>query len=116
MVSLAECKSREQVLASPSLSVLASRSRAVTEAESPLLDASDSRALTEEEYQWIFTKWIAAHHRKYTYENFFYRYSVFKSNVDKVRAHNNSFTMELNEFADMTAQEIVDKHTGYKKH
>merc|ERR1711915_945489 len=48
-----------------------------------------------------------------------YRYSVFKSNLDTIERHNaqkgNTWTMEVNEFADLTEEEFVSTLSGYKK-
>jgi C1A family cysteine protease len=46
-----------------------------------------------------------------------YRKSVFKTNVDKIEAHNAkglSWTLGVNEFADLTSDEFFSTHLGYK--
>jgi cathepsin L len=72
----------------------------------------------EQEYQFLFSKWVAQHNKKYNHENFFYRYTVFKHNMDKVVAHNKkglSWTMAMNKFGDMTPEEFKATHTGYNR-
>jgi cathepsin L len=64
----------------------------------------------------LFSKWVAQHNKKYTHENFFYRYTVFKHNMDRIVAHNKkgkSYTMAMNSFGDMTGEEFKATHTGY---
>jgi len=73
---------------------------------------------SEQEYQFLFSKWVAQHNKKYNHENFFYRYTVFKHNMDKVVAHNKkglSWTMAMNKFGDMTPEEFKATHTGYNR-
>jgi C1A family cysteine protease len=71
---------------------------------------------SEQEYQFLFSKWVAQHSKKYTHENFFYRYTVFKHNMDKVIAHNKagkSWTLAMNKFGDMTPEEFKSTMLGY---
>jgi len=56
--------------------------------------------------------------KKYTHDEFFNRYGTFKSNMEKIRIHNNSgarFTMGVNAFADMTWEEFHSTKLGYNK-
>jgi len=72
--------------------------------------------LEEDQYQWLFTKWMAQHDKKYTADSFFYRYTVWKSNMDLIIAtnqQNNSFTLGMNAFGDMTRDEFAARN-GYK--
>jgi len=80
-----------------------------------------SHQLTETEYQDAFTKWMVGHDKHYAAEEFFYRFGVFRANLDFVRQHNDRFAQglesyitETNKFADLTSQEFRDKFTGYK--
>jgi len=71
---------------------------------------------SEQEYQFLFSKWVAQHNKKYNHENFFYRYTVFKHNMDRVVTHNKkgaSWTMAMNKFGDMTGEEFKATMTGY---
>jgi C1A family cysteine protease len=73
----------------------------------------------ETEYQQIFIKWIKEHKKTYTHDSFFPRYNVFKTNVDRVDAHNalnKSYTLGLNVFADLTKDEFKAKYVGSFKH
>jgi len=66
-------------------------------------------AFTEVEYQDTFTRWATEQGKTYAPEEFFYRYNVFKSNMDFVDAHNRAnltWTVELNKFADLTSAEF----------
>jgi len=66
----------------------------------------------------LFSKWIAQHNKKYNHENFFYRYTVFKHNMDHIVSHNKkgkSYTMAMNAFGDMTGEEFKSTHTGYNR-
>jgi len=73
--------------------------------------------LTEQEYQGLFTTFIAQHSKTYSTEEFFSRYNTFKANLDRVRAHNsdanNTFKLGINSFADMTAAEFKATKLGY---
>jgi cathepsin L len=71
---------------------------------------------SEQEYQFLCSKWVAQHNKKYNHETFFYRYTVFKHNMDKVITHNKSgksWTLAMNKFGDMTGEEFKATMTGY---
>jgi len=74
-------------------------------------------AFTEQEYQDAFTQWLVKNDKVYTPEEFFFRFGVFKANMDFVAAHNagnNTYTVELNKFADLTTGEFKAIYLGYK--
>jgi len=54
----------------------------------------------------------------YTEEEFYHRYSIFKSNYKRIVEHNQiedaGFTLEVNKFADLTDDEFIAKYTGLK--
>jgi len=53
----------------------------------------------------------------YAPEEFFYRYDVFKANMDFVENHNkgnHTYEVELNKFADLTQGEYKNIYLGYK--
>lgn len=55
--------------------------------------------------------------KTYAPEEFFYRFDVFKANMDFVDAHNKgnyTFTVALNQFADLTTGEFKNIYLGYK--
>jgi len=74
-------------------------------------------AFTEEQYQNAFTQWMVKHEKTYAPEEFFYRFDVFKANMDFVEAHNaanNTWTVGLNQFADLSSGEFKNIFLGYK--
>jgi hypothetical protein len=74
-------------------------------------------AFTEQEYQDFFTQWMVKFEKTYAPEEFFYRFDVFKANMDFVDAHNkgnNTYEVELNKFADLTVGEYKNIFLGYK--
>jgi len=74
--------------------------------------------LSEEENQFLFVAWAKQHDKVYTHDEFFTRYSIFKSNLDLIRKHNagsHSYTLAMNKFGDMTREEFKGKMTGYKR-
>lgn len=74
-------------------------------------------AFTEVEYQSAFTKWMSENDKTYAPEEFFYRYEVFKSNMDLVERHNSgnsTYTLELNKFADLTSAEFKIIYLGLR--
>jgi len=74
-------------------------------------------AYSEQESQEAFTKWMVKFEKSYAPEEFFYRYETFKANMDYVDAHNaknSSYTLGLNQFADMTTGEFKNIYLGYK--
>jgi len=73
--------------------------------------------MSENQYQWLFTKWIAQHNKQYEHDEFFYRYTVFKANFDRVHAHNQlnkTYTLAMNKFGDLTKAEFKSQYLGYK--
>jgi len=73
--------------------------------------------LQEADYQSFFTSFVKKYSKKYTTDEFFSRYAIFKANYNKIRHHNmgkHSYSMAVNEFADMTFTEFHSKMTGYK--
>jgi hypothetical protein len=82
-----------------------------------VLLAVAASAFTESEYQTAFTNWMVKYEKAYAPEEFFYRYDVFKANMDFVEAHNagnNTYTVELNKFSDLTTAEFKMIYLGYK--
>jgi len=72
--------------------------------------------LQEDEYRFLFTKWMEQHGKKYSHDDFFYRYTVFKENVARIHAHNegnSTWRMGMNSFGDLTGDEFRASHTGY---
>jgi len=102
-------------LACCALVVVAGR---VHERVSPDLESSNLSGLLESDYQSHFTGFVKQHRKKYTHDEFFSRYNIFKANLNKIRNHNKNpratYTMSVNEFADMTFTEFHAKMTGLK--
>jgi cathepsin L len=75
--------------------------------------------LKEKDYQTFFSSFVKKYSKKYTHDEFFPRYTIFKANFNKIRHHNMNakatYTMAVNEFADMTFTEFHSKMTGYKR-
>jgi C1A family cysteine protease len=69
------------------------------------------------EYETAFTKWMVENGKSYAPEEFFYRFEVFKSNMDFVEAFNaanHTSTVGLNKFADLTTGEFKLVYLGLK--
>jgi len=80
---------------------------AVASAMAPLKDA---------EYEFLFTKWASQHGKSYESTEFLHRFMVWKSNLDYVRSHNTkneSFTLAMNRFGDLTNEEFRAQYVGY---
>jgi len=71
----------------------------------------------EEEYQFMFTKFVAQYNKKYTADTFFFRYTVFKANLDKIHLSNSqkhTYTLGMNSMGDMTHSEFKEAKLGYR--
>jgi len=65
--------------------------------------------LPEAEYETQFTSWVGEFNKAYTADQFFYRYGIFRRNLDLIRNHNAkglSWEMGVNQFTDMTSEEF----------
>jgi cathepsin L len=87
------------------------------DAERVAVESKTDGAFTEEEYQMLFGKFVGQFNKKYTHDSFFYRYTVFKSNMDFIHAHNTkanaSYTLGMNDMGDMTNEEFAARN-GFK--
>jgi len=66
-------------------------------------------ALTQQEYESEFVKYVGDFHKAYTADLFFAKFQTFKANLDSIREHNAqglSWTQAVNQFADMTPAEF----------
>jgi len=73
--------------------------------------------LAENDYQNFFSGFVKQYSKKYTHDEFFTRYNIFKANYNKIRAHNagkSTYSMSVNQFADMTLEEFSTRMLGYK--
>jgi len=61
------------------------------------------------------TQWIKKHSKSYELDEIFHFFNNFKTNFDIIEAHNagdHSFSMGLNEFADLSADEFAELYHG----
>jgi C1A family cysteine protease len=62
-----------------------------------------------------FNSFIHQYDRSYTRNEFEYRFNIFRENYELIKKHNrgnHSYTMRVNQFADMTYDEFVAQYTG----
>jgi len=72
--------------------------------------AVQARELAESDYQQLFTNFVKKYNKDYAHDEFFSRFETFKANYDLIRTHNKSnstYTLGVNEFADMTSKEFA---------
>jgi len=75
-------------------------------------------SLQESSYEFLFTSWAKEHNKVYETEDFFQRFHVFRSNLDFVMAENSknqSFTLAMNQFGDLTWEEFKEQRMGYQR-
>lgn len=76
-------------------------------------------APTEMVLQDMFTAYMKQYSKKYSHDEFSSRFETFKKNIEVIRSHNTkpnaTFTMGLNEYADLSLAEFKAKNFGYKK-
>jgi len=71
--------------------------------------------LSDSEYEYLFTAWVNEYSKSYETAEFFNRFNIFKANLDMIREHNaknESWTMGMNEFGDMTWDEFRAVYVG----
>jgi C1A family cysteine protease len=76
-----------------------------------------SAPLTESEAEASFTAFVKTHNKKYTHDEFFSRFNIYKANMEKIRIHNllgAKYSMASNEFADQTWEEFRATKLGFK--
>jgi C1A family cysteine protease len=81
------------------------------------LALANAAVFKEEEYQFLFTKFMQQYEKKYSADQFFFRYTVFKANMDKIYLGNKqgkSYTLGMNEMGDMTHEEFKATKLGYR--
>jgi len=82
------------------------------------LAVASAATFKEEEYQLMFGKFMTQYNKKYTHDNFFYRYTVFKANMDKIALANkqkHTYKLGMNEMGDMTHAEFKATKLGYNR-
>jgi len=78
----------------------------------------NAASYSEAEYQAMFTKFMQQYNKKYTSDTFFFRYTVFKANMDKIALANkqkHTYKLGMNEMGDMTHAEFKAAKLGYNK-
>lgn len=81
-----------------------------------MLFVSTTALLAETDYQKRFNTFTSHFNKQYDENEYHLRYNIFKGNVDIIDEHNkgeHSWTMEVNEFADMPWHEFKSKHATY---
>eukprot|EP00475_Leptophrys_vorax_P035325 TRINITY_DN580_c0_g1_i10.p1 TRINITY_DN580_c0_g1~~TRINITY_DN580_c0_g1_i10.p1 ORF type:complete len:329 (-),score=84.03 TRINITY_DN580_c0_g1_i10:56-1042(-) len=74
-------------------------------------------AISEDEYMYEFSKFQVAYGKSYSRSEFSHRYNIFKSNYDMIVQHNaakKSWTLAVNQFADLTWDEFRAQKLGFK--
>jgi hypothetical protein len=74
--------------------------------------------LSQTEYEYLFTAWVNEYGKSYETSEFFNRFNIWKANLDVIREHNaknESWTMGMNEFGDMTWAEFKSIYVGGTK-
>jgi len=76
-----------------------------------------STPLTDVQQEEMFTSFMQQYDKKYTHDEFAARFSTFKNNLEVIRQHNtmvnSTYTMGVNEFADLSFTEFKTKYFGY---
>jgi len=79
---------------------------------------ANAAVFKEEEYQFLFSKFMTQYNKVYDEQTFFYRYTVFKANMDKIYLANSqkhSYTLAMNAMGDMTHDEFKSVKLGYNR-
>ena len=73
--------------------------------------------LTEQQYEFLFTRYVDQYQKNYEVSSFFAKYNTFKSNLNTILAENakgKSYTLAINEFGDLTQAEFKAKFLKLK--
>jgi hypothetical protein len=76
-----------------------------------------AEALSETQYEYLFTRWVSQHGKHYQHDEYFYRYGIWRVNYETIVSHNarnSSFTMGMNQFGDLTRAEFRATYLGYR--
>jgi len=82
-----------------------------------LLFVASALALTEPEYQSLFTNWMQQYQKSYAHDAFQYRYQIWKNNYDFIEnfnAQGGPTVLKMNGFGDMTNTEFSQYFKGLK--
>jgi cathepsin L len=75
-----------------------------------------SATMTESEAQSAFAGFVSEFDKSYSHDEFFYRFTVYKQNMEFIAKHNaegHSFTTAINEFGDLTPEEFAKTFKGF---
>jgi len=78
---------------------------------------SNALYVTERQYQREFSKYVKSFGKKYTVDEFFTRFEIFKQNLDIIELHNAAnptSTMGINQFADLASDEMANRYNGFR--
>jgi C1A family cysteine protease len=82
------------------------------------LAAAASTPLKEEEYQFLFSRWVEQHGKVYeSVETFFKRFNIWKGNMNYIIAHsakNSTYTLGMNPFGDLSNAEFKAQYNNYR--
>lgn len=77
---------------------------------------ASAASFTEPEYQAMFGQFMTQYQKKYTADTFFFRYTVFKANMDKIVLANkqhHKYKLGMNAMGDMTHAEFKATKLGF---
>ena len=83
-----------------------------------LIQNQDARILSDTEYNYHWGRWVSQYNKSYSHLEHGQRREIFKHNLDYIISHNMysnaTYTLKLNQFADLTKSEWKRQFTGYK--
>jgi len=83
-----------------------------------LMGNQAGRILSDSEYNYHWGRWSDQYNKNYTHLEHDQRKEIFKHNLDYILLHNmysnSSYTLKLNQFADLTRSEWNKQYTGYQ--
>jgi len=83
-----------------------------------LLTVQVFAAKSEEEFETAFEEWVQENRKLYDEHEVLYRFRVFKQNlefIEKFNSERHSFTVGLNQFADLSNSEFLERYTGFRQ-
>jgi len=75
-------------------------------------------AKSQQEYESAFEQWVQEHGKIYDEHEVLYRFRIFQQNsdfVDQFNSEQHSYTVGLNQFADLTNTEFLERYTGFRR-
>jgi len=83
-----------------------------------LIQNQEVRMLSDTEYNYHWGRWVDQYNKSYSHLEHGQRKEIFRHNLDYIMSHNlysnSSYTLKLNQFADLTRSEWREKYLGYK--